>query len=53
MIKVYSYCRKECWHIWKSKNKFLKCLKCKKENIDVQSEEYRFKKVMENFRRSI
>lgn len=38
MIKVYDYCCKKCWHMWKSKNKYTFCPVCKSKNIDLKTD---------------
>ncbi len=34
MNKLYNYCCKNCWYMWKTEKKTDKCPKCKSKNLD-------------------
>jgi Zn finger protein HypA/HybF involved in hydrogenase expression len=38
MIRIFDYCCKKCFYMWKSKNKYIVCPKCKSKELDIQSE---------------
>jgi Zn finger protein HypA/HybF involved in hydrogenase expression len=38
MKRIYDHMCKNCWHSWKSYNKYTVCPKCKSKNIDIKSE---------------